>query len=287
MDTICNMKYTLCKLWLTSMLLAGCGSGPSSRAQIDDSRRPPPLPAPPAAVAPTPGDPRSDSAPASDSEEATRHAAATTRHPPLRVRPGTRAAVLIGARVEDVRSDPAEIVVQVGDSVALGEDLLLVAYDARDQPVRGVVVRPALESRFAVLEGGYLRGASGGYGRAAHGDPGTAREWYRATRGAEILRPGRGRGSGRSPESRSRIRVGSWSAPWSGSRRGRTPPPVTSAPPSRCRVAEQPAGSGHCGRAGFRTGVALRCRRGVRHRRRRRGKVRPWRSTRARSQRSR
>ena len=143
------------------MLLAGCGSGPSSRAQIDDSRRPPPLPAPPAAVAPTPGDPRSDSAPASDSEEATPRGGDDSAPAPPSA-PGYPAAVLIGARVEDVRSDPAEIVVQVGDSVALGEDLLLVAYDARDQPVRGVVVRPALESRFAVLEGGYLRGLAEG-----------------------------------------------------------------------------------------------------------------------------
>ena len=155
------MKYTLCKLWFTSLLLAGCGSGASSRAQIDDSRRPPPLREPPAAVVPTPGDPRSDSAPASDPEEAKpRGGDGLAPFPPSA--PGYPAAVLIGARVEDVRSDPAEIVIQVGDSVALGEDVFLVAYDAGDQPVRGIVVRSALESRFAVLEGGYLRGLAEG-----------------------------------------------------------------------------------------------------------------------------
>ena len=97
----------------------------------------------------------------SDPEEATPRGGDESAPAPPSA-PGYPAAVLIGARVEDVRSDPAEIVVQVGDSVALGEDLLLVAYDARDQPVRGVVVRPALESRFAVLERGYLRGLAEG-----------------------------------------------------------------------------------------------------------------------------
>ena len=155
------MKYTLCKLWFTSLLLAGCGSGASSRAQIDDSRRPPPPPAPPAAVAPTPSDPKSGSAPASDPEQAKPPGGDESAPAPPSA-PGYPAAVLIGARVDNVRTDPAEIVIQVGDSVALGEDLFLVAYDARDQPVRGVVVRPALESRFAVLEGGYLRGLAEG-----------------------------------------------------------------------------------------------------------------------------
>lgn len=155
------MKYTLCKLWFTSLLLAGCGSGASSRAQIDDSRRPPPPPAPSAAVVPTPGDPRSDSAAAPDPEEAKPLGGDESALAPPSA-PGYPAAVLIGARVEDVRSDPAEIAIQVGDSVALGGELFLVAYDARDHPVRGVVVRPALESRFAVLEGGYLRGLAEG-----------------------------------------------------------------------------------------------------------------------------
>ena len=65
-------------------------------------------------------------------------------------------------RVAEVRSDPAEIVVQVGDSLALGEDVRFVAYDSTGQPVRGVVIEPELDSGFAILAGGYIRGLAEG-----------------------------------------------------------------------------------------------------------------------------
>ncbi len=71
-------------------------------------------------------------------------------------------AVRIGARVAEVRTDPAEVVVQVGDSLTVDEDVRFVAYDAAGVLVRGVRILSTIESRVAVLEGGFLKGVAEG-----------------------------------------------------------------------------------------------------------------------------
>ena len=68
----------------------------------------------------------------------------------------------IGARVADVRPDPAVVEVQVGDSLAVGEDVKIVAYDANGEPVSGVRILTSLDSRLAVIEEGFLRGVAEG-----------------------------------------------------------------------------------------------------------------------------
>ena len=130
------------------LFLAGC-SASASRATIDDSRPPPPNDPPPAApvVQPTPAQP--DTAAAEPPE-------------PAALTPGYVAAVRIGARVAVVRTEPGEIVVEVGDSLALGEDVQMVAYDEAGDPVRGVRILPNLDSRFAALRGGHIMGVAEG-----------------------------------------------------------------------------------------------------------------------------
>ena len=129
-------------------LLAGCVRSPS-RATIDDFRPPPPSQPPAAAPAAQPRTPPPDTA---------------TAEPPRTPAPapGYTPAVQIGARVAEVRTEPADIIVQVGDSLEMGEDLKMVAYDAAGDPVLGVRILANVDSRFAVLEGGYVRGLGEG-----------------------------------------------------------------------------------------------------------------------------
>ncbi len=133
--------------------LAGCAPGGSSRATVD---------APP----PAPADDRSDAdAPV---EERPRAPAALEAPPaeaapdPAEIAPGYPAAVLVGARVAGVRTEPADLSLMVGDSLAVGEDVEWVAFAADGTPVRGVRVLATVESRFAVLEEGFLRGIAEG-----------------------------------------------------------------------------------------------------------------------------
>ena len=137
------------------LLVTACGGG-TSRATISTS--PPPAPPPPADTVPPAGQPETPAVqpvPPADS------APAAVRDPALDAR-GYTAAVRIGARVSDVRPEPAEVVVQVGDSLAMGEDVKVVAYDADGDPVTGVRILTNLDSRLAVLEGGFLRGVAEG-----------------------------------------------------------------------------------------------------------------------------
>ena len=129
------------------LFLAGC-VGSASRATIDPSRPPPDSDPPPAAPAVQPETPPPDTA-AEPSE-----APALPR--------GYVPAVQIGARVARVGTEPAEIVVQVGDSLMVGEDVELVAYDAAGAPVPGVRILPNIESRFAALQEGHIMGLGEG-----------------------------------------------------------------------------------------------------------------------------
>ncbi|MDE2763798.1 MAG: Ig-like domain-containing protein [Gemmatimonadota bacterium] len=134
----------------TTLFLTGCGPGRASRVSVDPSRTPPPSEAPPPAAETEPEPAAADSA------------AADTLVAAAPVTPGYPAAVQIGARVAVVRTEPAEVVVEVGDSLALGEDVEMVAYDANGDVVRGITILPNLESRFAALDEGYIRGVAEG-----------------------------------------------------------------------------------------------------------------------------
>ena len=138
-----------------TLLVTACGGG-TSRATISTAAPPTPPPAtdttPPAEQ---PATPVTQPAPPADT------AAAAVRDPALAAR-GYTAAVRIGARVADVRPDPEVVEVQVGDSLAVGEDVKIVAYDANGEPVSGVRILTSLDSRLAVMEEGFLRGVAEG-----------------------------------------------------------------------------------------------------------------------------
>ena len=129
------------------LFLAGC-VGSASRATIDPSRPPPDSDPPPSAPAAQPETPPPD----------------TVAEPPEApaLPRGYVPAVQIGARVARVGTEPAEIVVEVGDSLMVGEDVELVAYDAAGAPVPGVRILPNIESRFAALQEGHIMGLGEG-----------------------------------------------------------------------------------------------------------------------------
>jgi len=89
-------------------------------------------------------------------------AAADTPEAAAPTAPGYPAAIQIGARVAEVRTEPVEIVLEVGDSLAMGEGVRMIAFDAEGHEVRGIRILPNLDSRFAVLEEGYVKGVAEG-----------------------------------------------------------------------------------------------------------------------------
>ena len=136
-------------------LVGACG-GRTSTATVTTAA--PPTPPPPTETVP----PAEQPAPAGERPApAADTASAGAPAPALEAR-GYPAAVRIGARVAEVRTDPPEVVVEVGDSLAMGEDLRIVAYDANGDPVTGVRILTVLDSRLAVLEEGFLRGVAEG-----------------------------------------------------------------------------------------------------------------------------
>ena len=138
-----------------ALLAAACGGG-TSTATVTTAA--PPTPPPTTETAPPAEQPQTpvvQPAPPADS------ASAAIPDPALDAR-GYPAAVRIGARVADVRPEPAEVVVQVGDSLAMGDEVSVVAYDASGVPVAGVRILTSLDSRVAVLEEGFLRGVAEG-----------------------------------------------------------------------------------------------------------------------------
>jgi len=154
-----------------SMLVAGCGAGGASRVTVDSVPPPPPADstsaAPDEAVQEDPGaqpvtEPETTE-PEAAAPEATEAEAADP--PDLAATPGLlnySPAVRIGARVGDVRAEPGEIIVEVGDSLEMGEDFDVVAYDHDGDPLRGVRILSTIDSRFAVLEEGHIKGVAEG-----------------------------------------------------------------------------------------------------------------------------
>ncbi len=142
-------------LVVLALLVAACG-GRTSRATVSTAAAPTPPPATDTTpAAEQPQTPVAEPTPPADP------ASAATPDPALAAR-GYSAGVRIGARVVDVRPEPAEVVVQVGDSLAMGEDVEIVAYDDAGDPVLGIRILTTLDSRAAVLEEGFLRGVAEG-----------------------------------------------------------------------------------------------------------------------------
>ena len=137
-------------LLATTLFLAGCGPGRASRVTVDPSR-PPPAPETPAPAPETGPEP-----------EVVDSAALETPVAAAAAAPGYPAAIQIGARVAEMRTEPAEIVVEVGDSLAMGDDVEMIPYAADGHAVRGIPILPNLESRFAALEDGYIKGIAEG-----------------------------------------------------------------------------------------------------------------------------
>ncbi len=134
----------------SALLLAGCGAGGASRVKVDPSRPPPPPE--------TPAPARETGAEAEPADGA----APETPRAGVPAAPGYPPAVRIGARVAEIRTEPAEIVLEAGDSLAVGEDVKTIAYDADGREVKGIRILSNLDSRFAVLEDGYVKGIAEG-----------------------------------------------------------------------------------------------------------------------------
>ena len=139
---------------LFALLISGCGGG-TSRATVVGTPPPPP----PAAETP---ETDRDNQPPDSTPAAPADPEPVGDPDPLLQARGYPAAVRIGALVQDVRPEPAQVEVQVGDSLALGEDVEFVAYDANGERVPGVRILSRIESRFAVLEEGFIRGVAEG-----------------------------------------------------------------------------------------------------------------------------
>ena len=169
-----------------SMLAAGCGAGGASRVTVDSPAPPPqtdsvrtePEDAPGAqTVEPEPAAEGREAAATPDTAMAMPDTAASATPasavptttgddlPDLAATPGGLnypPAVRIGAQVDDVRTDPGEIIVEVGDSLASDEDYSVVAYDDAGEPVRGVRILSSIDSRFAIVEEGFIKGLEEG-----------------------------------------------------------------------------------------------------------------------------
>ncbi len=146
-----------------ALLTGGCGAGGGSRVALT------PAPSPPARDSTVSAAPAPVAAPAAPADTARGQAASPSGDtlPDLAAAPGGllySPAVRIGARVATVGTEPAEVVVQVGDSLTIDEDLRFVAYDAAGLPVRGVRILSTVESRVAVLAEGVLKGVAEGAG---------------------------------------------------------------------------------------------------------------------------
>ena len=144
------------RVLVLALFATGCGGGTSTATVSTAS---PPTPLPSTETEPPPAAQREEPDPPPATAADTGAAAA----PDLALQGrGYSAAVQIGTRVADVRPEPATVVVEVGDSLALGEDVEIVAYDADGVPVQGVRILSNIDSRFAFMDGGYLRGVAEG-----------------------------------------------------------------------------------------------------------------------------
>ncbi len=137
------------RILATALLMTGCGTVGASTATLEPSLAPPR--APEAETPPNPEPP----ARATPSDSMVAPEAAVESTPVRREYP---AAVRIGARVADVRTQPEEIRIRVGDSLTVNDDLEMVAFDAAGNPVRGVRILPNVDSKYAVLNDGHIKG---------------------------------------------------------------------------------------------------------------------------------
>ena len=149
-----------------SMLAMGCGAGGASRVTVDSVPPPPPADSTPTvSEQPPPEDPVEEPVAEPEGGEPGAAGAEAEELPDLAATPGLlnySPAVRIGARVGDVRAEPVEIVVEVGDSLEMGEDFDVVAYDHDGNALRGVRILSTIDSRFAVLDEGHIKGLAEG-----------------------------------------------------------------------------------------------------------------------------
>ena len=149
-----------------SMLAMGCGAGGASRVTVDSVPPPPPADSTPTvSEQPPPEDPVEEPVAEPEGVEPGAAGAEAEELPDLAATPGLlnySPAVRIGARVGDVRAEPVEIVVEVGDSLEMGEDFDVVAYDHEGNALRGVRILSTIDSRFAVLDEGHIKGLAEG-----------------------------------------------------------------------------------------------------------------------------
>ena len=134
------------------ILATGCGAGKVARTEVTGSV-PPPEPESQAAPAP----PDDATRPVGSSESPSGES--VLPQPEARDYP---AAVRIGARVAIVRTEPERVRVLVGDSLPLGDSVKMVAFDKRGVRVAGVRILPTMNSRYAAVEGGYVKGMAEG-----------------------------------------------------------------------------------------------------------------------------
>ncbi len=149
-----------------SMLAMGCGAGGASRVTVDSVPPPPPADSTPTVSEEPPReDPVEEPVAEPEGVEPGAAGAEAEELPDLAATPGLlnySPAVRIGARVGDVRAEPVEIVVEVGDSLEMGEDFDVVAYDHDGNALRGVRILSTIDSRFAVLDEGHIKGLAEG-----------------------------------------------------------------------------------------------------------------------------
>ncbi len=149
-----------------SMLAMGCGAGGASRVTVDSVPPPPPADSTPTvSEQPPPEGPVEEPVAEPEGVEPGAAAAEAEELPDLAATPGLlnySPAVRIGARVGDVRAEPVEIVVEVGDSLEMGEDFDVVAYDHDGNALRGVRILSTIDSRFALLDEGHIKGLAEG-----------------------------------------------------------------------------------------------------------------------------
>ena len=156
---------------LVAVLASGCGGGGSRTIAVSAPASAPPPAAdtpqpageaePPDSVRQPTAEPVQPEPPDSTARPPADPGAAADPDPLLQAR-GYPAAVRIGALVSVVRPEPANVEVVVGDSLAVGEDVEFVAFDASGDRVAGVRILASIESRFAVMEEGFIRGIAEG-----------------------------------------------------------------------------------------------------------------------------
>ncbi len=160
------MTKAIAGAFAACILATGCGAGKMDRTEVTGPA-PPPEPerqeAPAPSVEPPEGAAAAGEQPL-EGEAATGEQAAPSVEPAL-PQPAAReypAAIRIGARVAVVRTEPEVVRVLVGDSLAMGDSVKMVAFDEGGDRVAGLRILPRMDSRYAAIEEGYLKGVAEG-----------------------------------------------------------------------------------------------------------------------------